>query len=380
MSPIGHGMENPRQHRNRWRVSRLQAPACCHGSIELQPVAAACLPLNERGKRGEPTSTLIPYNARRGRVVTTLICACVLLALSVEVQAQADTNRRLRLTETQTITVDDLWEFRGGTLSPEGDLVVWDGRKAILIRMTGVATAAGPTTLCPNLLRSPVAAAFHPDTRTIEVVDAQLRSVVRVDDDARCLAQAVLPLDGDVLMGARTAAGWVLAISSTETGEVQLRALDTHGRERPFAWPADSASPRNPRIAWLTANGNELVLASMLWPFNWVVADTVGQVLLRGSPIKAGSTAMPELQQNELLDWVGLNVLPLDTGFIQVVSDPRGDRRLLVLFDPDAQVLRRTVVHVPFGLIASAPKNRELIGLRRTDRLELVRYRWHWNW
>lgn len=67
--------------------------------------------------------------------------------------------------------------------------------------------------------------------------------------------------------------------------------------------------------------------------------------------------------------------LEIDSGFIQVLADPKSDLRVIVLYSPNARLVRQAVMRVSLGFLDFEPITNRLLALRRTDGLELVTYR-----
>ena len=90
----------------------------------------------------------------------------------------------------------------------------------------------------------------------------------------------------------------------------------------------------------LSGTSRVVVLSSRLFPFSWIATDETSRSTVGG--------AVPT--SNELFysydAWVGTGVFALD---------------------------------VPFGILHTLPDRRELLALRRTDRLEILTYRWSWQ-
>jgi hypothetical protein len=100
-----------------------------------------------------------------------------------------------------------------------------------------------------------------------------------------------------------------------------------------------------------------------------------GRIARRSSLASATSAGL----QDSLAGWIGLGVLPLDTGYVLTVADPRSDERRIVLFDLEGRPVRTTSVRASWGAVAAIPKEHQLLAVRRTNVLELVVYKWRWR-
>lgn len=145
-----------------------------------------------------------------------------------------------------------------------------------------------------------------------------------------------------------------------------------------------NGDPAALRRGYLTAAGRNAILSSLQWPFAWMSVDARGLKTTAAEPagdwthtVTSGKFSGPAIQDS-IRGWVGLSTVKLDQGFLQTLADPRSDRRVFVLYDNNGHVVRATSVDVAMAAVASEPRARLLLFLRRTDRLELVVYRWHW--
>jgi hypothetical protein len=71
-------------------------------------------------------------------------------------------------------------------------------------------------------------------------------------------------------------------------------------------------------------------------------------------------------------------VFPLGAGSLQVLTDLRADRRLLILYGEDGRELRQRRLDAPFGVLASSEQPPLLLGTRRANGTQVVVYRWRW--
>jgi hypothetical protein len=88
---------------------------------------------------------------------------------------------------------------------------------------------------------------------------------------------------------------------------------------------------------------------------------------------------LPDRRDGEPTLWVALAVHPLDTGFIRTFADLRSDERVLATYGGDGSLLRQSRLDVPMAILTTVPGERLLLAARRTDRLEIVFYRWRWT-
>lgn len=243
---------------------------------------------------------------------------------------------RLVLTETGRQVMPGHVLVRGGALSPRGDASLFWSGDTVWIASTRHAEVRA---VCPERVRAPLGAAFVSTpaaggTPVIEIIDGGVAGaaeprIIRFSDD-QC----------------RTS-GWSgpddLPVAWSDSATISVssgpRGIIVSSRHFPFAWSAGGGSDR--AVAGRIPAGNETYYAS--------------------DP------------------WVGTGVFALDSGFVQVLADLASDRRHLVIYDSSGAFQRRRVIDVPFGILDTAPNRRQLLALRRTDRVEILTYEWTWE-
>lgn len=124
-----------------------------------------------------------------------------------------------------------------------------------------------------------------------------------------------------------------------------------------FAGVLSCPGPRAPLLA-VTVRGDSMQLAALR---NSVPSDTVATHF----------RLVPR--------WFPLPLLPLDSGFLQVLADVRSDTRRIELWDEAGRHIRTTVLHSPIGLFSSSPEHRLLLGMKGGDPFRLILYRWRWH-
>jgi hypothetical protein len=116
-----------------------------------------------------------------------------------------------------------------------------------------------------------------------------------------------------------------------------------------------------------------IIVSSRHFPFAWSTAADSGARPVTGR-VPAGNE--PYYGNDP---WIGTGVFALDSGFVQVLADLASDRRHLVIYDSSGVFRRRRAIDVPFGILDTAPDRRQLLALRRTDRVEILTYEWTWQ-
>ncbi len=253
----------------------------------------------------------------------------------------------------------------GAVVTDAGAMIVWSIDSSLVL----VYRAGTPKSVCRGQALTPVGAAFVAGGRGVEIVDrdGEGARVLHASDETPCATRYVLTDSEGLIAAARLEAGWVIAVRP-DSGVARFRGLDESGRTR-WTFDADSASdsPLNPLRTTMTSAGrNGIILASITPPFRSVYVDASGTP--RAS-LQADTDSGPRA------GWLGLRVLRLAHGYLQVLADPRSDRRHIVLFGESGAVLRRRDLDVAFGFVASSPSGEHLLALRRTNVDEMVVYR-----
>jgi len=283
-----------------------------------------------------------------------------------------DVGAELLLTEERVIDIPLEFPLTAVTISDDGSALYWSGSARTVI----LHTAESVTILCPGALEEPVAAAFDPlDLLQIEIVDAGRSAIVTVSADGGCDHRTDLSGIGRLVGGARTGVGWVLARLDS-LGVPTIVGLDSAGH---LLWTktsdGDLGNPLTVRSAHIIAWESGTVLSSMVWPFRWLSLDRQGKAIVTGAFEQVRALE----ERRSLAEWVGLPVLPIDSGYVQTLADPRSDARVLVLYKPDGALRRQRQLLGPIGLVASNILSRRVVALRRSDRLELIMYQWRWQ-
>lgn len=308
------------------------------------------------------------------------ICYTAWIVANGRVSAQAG---RLAMTESGKHVLPAHVFVRGGALSPRGDAsLFWSGDTVWIAS----ARHAEVHAVCRERVRAPLGAAFvstPPAGRApvIEIIDGGVEGedeprLIRFSD-GQCRATVWSGPDPNQPL-ARDANGWVFvggtgpgAPNGTPTTRVSLvrgggTPFSPSGVDLPIAW-SDSAAIS------VSTGPRGIIVSSRHFPFVWSTAADGGARPVTGR-VPAGNE--PYYASDP---WVGTGVFALDSGFVQVLADLASDRRHLVIYDSSGAFKRRRVIDVPFGILDAAPDRRQLLALRRTDRVEILTYEWTWQ-
>ena len=276
---------------------------------------------------------------------------------------------------------------RGGALSPRGDASLFWSRDTVWIATTRHDEVRA---VCPERVRAPLGAAFVSTPAAgrapaIEIIDGGVESeeeprLIRFAD-GQCRATAWSGPDPSLPI-ARDASGWVVVAGTgpgARNGTATTRVSLVRGGGTPFATPF-STSDFDVPITWsdsaaisVSGGPHGIIVSSRQFPFAWSTAADGGDHPAVGR-VPAGNESYYGSNP-----WIGTGVFALDSGFVQVLADLASDRRDLVFYDSSGTFKRRRVIDVPFGILDTAPDRRQLLALRRTDRVEILTYDWTWQ-
>jgi len=180
-------------------------------------------------------------------------------------------------------------------------------------------------------------------------------------------------MDIDAYSAARTNLGWfagihdgagreMIALVGTKPSHPHRRIIDSIELSRTHLTAADSG----------------VLTSSVHWPFRWSLhhqshKDVVGLPFVRDTVIREGQDSV--LATNLL----GLPTFPLDHGYIQLLTDPTSDLRVLTIYDEEGIRKRAVVINAAIGVLATHPSSRQLLMLRQTNHREIVLYGWRWR-
>lgn len=125
---------------------------------------------------------------------------------------------------------------------------------------------------------------------------------------------------------------------------------------------------------YLTATSSSVAVAEVRRPFGAMILSRSGEVLAQsGFTPQEPSTVATEPADDP--SWIGLPLIPaLEGEYLQILSDLRSDRRLLLLRGPDARVLEQSPIELPLGLFSRMPGTDLVLGIRNFGSPELVIY------
>lgn len=127
----------------------------------------------------------------------------------------------------------------------------------------------------------------------------------------------------------------------------------------------------------ITGTGTTLIFTNTRAPFLNTIVDAKGLTQLVFSPVP-DSLHSDQMSLDIPETVISLPTLIVDGHYLQTLSDLRSDRRTVLLFSAAGAFIRSTHLDVPIGFVAVEPSLNVLVAVRRSDRVEIVKYRWRW--
>lgn len=291
---------------------------------------------------------------------------CLLLFVSMPSACaeRRDDSPRFVLDERTSIPLDDTLQVRGGVIGPRGTIFIWT--------VDAVLRIGSPTRLlCTGVAMKPIAISVIASDSAIVILDQTFGQFLRSEQDGACEPIGRVHFSVRPHGGVSTGGRWVVAGLDT------LEAAFIAGLTSDFkaSWRRDLPTvfrdPNGPAF-WIAPAPEGIVLASLHVPQDILVFDSLGTQ-------KRAHRWAPTGIADSATAWVGLGALSIGPHLMLAAADLASDRRRFTILDEKGRAVRDLSLDVSLGFLASNAARRELLALRRTDRLELVIYRWQWQ-
>jgi hypothetical protein len=301
-----------------------------------------------------------------------LLLGCALVGAASSCAQSPRDQTRLQLTEISALRLPPAFIPAGASIAASGALLYWNAGGVFV---TG-GHAGDVLAFCEPRSTHVVAAAFVSADSIVELIDASGPSLVHISLSGTCSQQTIGDSGVQVIAGSFEGGRWTVLFRHGPAGAEMMRIRFGESPKKLFDFLHSSRTPFDLEAAYVTANSIGTLHASMSWPFEWATLDTTG-IITRAS--RAVEQDAKPSSDTTLVGWVGLPVLPIDDGFLQTLADPRSDHRVLVRYDQNGHIVRKAEMNVAFGILSTSPSQRLLLALRRSDRNEIVVYRWDWG-
>lgn len=349
--------------------------AVVKGPLASKAEAACTLDLDRFGRGGStgnrPTIRVLAmavaprahWLGRRcaSRTAKRLATTCLLLVAACGVR-RTDS---IELLEVASVRLQSGFVPSGAVLADNGAFLLWSRALGVVL----ASRVGGAAALCPGRTAQPIGAAFVRGDTAVEIVlsgpDGAGVEVLQSSLGGTCSLLVRARGSEDALSASRCGSVWVVGRRSPGVSW-RLEGLDDSGRK---LWTvSDSSTGTSPdgSRAMVAEAGRGVLVSSMDPPFRSAHVDCLGRI---GARLQLDPDSVPARR-----GWIGLRVVEFQGGYLQVIADPRSDRRLLVAFDTRGRALRGRQLNVAFGFLASSPDRKHVIALRRTDVDEVVTY------
>ncbi|HWA17071.1 MAG TPA: hypothetical protein VG817_11590 [Gemmatimonadales bacterium] len=316
-----------------------------------------------------PAGAIMRHLSRRSCLVL------VLIGLAAPVQAaraQRCGDGQLSLAASGSLTLPPTFGIMGVDAAPDGRLTLWSPNAELLLvdasrRLT---TYQLPDTIAPAGVVPDGGDGFRLiDTRSGREMLARKEGTLAATSD-RLLHSGEL-LERAVPWGD----GWILGLVDTSARQYVVRHVSRIRTETWFRSATADSVDAVPRYT-ISAGAGGVLLSLGSAPFTVRRLDPATRRFVELPLPLAGHTAL--VPADSLKSWRSISTVALDCSLLLTLSDLTSDRRILVRYGPEDQVVRVTPVDAPLGLVARIPGTQTVLAARRAGELELVWYDWRW--
>jgi hypothetical protein len=180
-----------------------------------------------------------------------------------------------------------------------------------------------------------------------------------------------------------TDSGWLLIRVDADSAKLFLWPhKTTAAQQRLLDWPAILSPTRNMEWFFLSSARKGAVFGNYRSAGNWALLNSAGKIIHASQgndeAVHLSLTTKGDPAVQGVL-WHALPPLELDRAFVRVLADLRSDRRKILLFHPSGYLVRSSEIVAPIGFFTSDVATSTLLGIRTSDRNELVKYGWRWG-
>lgn len=323
-----------------------------------------------------------------GRLAFAVVA--IALAAAASIAWPATTRRpptaKLQLDLLSTTALPAAFVPAGADCGRSGQEVLWglDGRELVLV--------SGQRTRRLQV-QSPVVGVGDSDVDSVlQAVAAQPLRIIQLELVGRTAVldhgRALAGLAGhSVISAVRTDLGWVLLSYRAASAGASARwaFVTLYPPTKVEGDPIDSlplaGGPGGPQMtgSLVRSGAAKVVVTLSVPPYRTVVYDLSRRTRLEfAEPDWSRLGVDVVFPQEPFL--APLATLPLDVGFLQLVGDLRGERRILVRYDSAARPVRALPLEAASGLVCAHAASRRLTFIQGlSGRRHLARYGWHWE-
>ncbi|MDP2858795.1 MAG: hypothetical protein Q8P50_12570 [Bacillota bacterium] len=274
----------------------------------------------------------------------------------------------LQLAEVATWQPPEGFRLEGVSQSRTGELLVWSRRAAIVLsrhweQQREVRFPENLSVVSAALVRGGAQA-------EVEVLAQEPLALYRLAVDGSIRESTRLRVAGRLARATWSPEGWLLLLERSEEDPATFALVRCLGRDggelRQIATlEADSYLANAPGL---------IVLSRISEPYTVHVLHEAGGRQRMEPPVDVLDSLMAAQERGTRDGWAALSTIPINDGFMQVISDLTSDLRILVLYDALGRFSRARTLDAPLAFLASDLEEETLIAVRRVNQLELVRY------
>jgi hypothetical protein len=276
------------------------------------------------------------------------------------------------LEEIASVTLPNELAVLGGAVSDDGSVLLWSPRGVWLVPQR----RSPVVHLCPHLELLPRYAAFSKLSGQVEIYDSGSQRILGVDTENACHVSVLWTVGSDQSLVRRTASRWI-EIGPRSSTQLSVRVQNGSNRETTISIPYRQPLRFGDAADYVTAPDGEATLVTEAWfPFRTFRVGIESDITVALDP----AVQLDARTRYELLEgWQSLRLIPLDGAFLQVIADPRSDKRRVLVLNERGRLLRASILDVAIGMLDANRSNGLLIAVRDVGHRELVYYRWRWR-
>ncbi len=269
---------------------------------------------------------------------------------------QAAANDTLELREIATAPLPPTFGVLGGAIASDGTVLLWDATSLLSHSLE-----SGITRVCINLTLAPRYAAPSKAAGHFEVFDSLRQRIIDLPARARCVPRTIETVrhaDEVVWHGGE---GWVAA-RFTGSDRASFNVLQAGMRVRGLTLPPDLPMRFGTAADYVpAASASASFITETAYPFRTLQFRVGDGVVIASEPTYELEVAA---RREILSGWRSLRLLALDGAFLQVLVDPRSDRRRVLLLDGRGKLVRDREINVAIGFLDSHVPTRTLLAVR----------------
>jgi hypothetical protein len=186
-----------------------------------------------------------------------------------------------------------------------------------------------------------------------------------------CELNRQLIASSDILSGALTEKGWLVATSQTDHVLLEFFPL-LSDRGHPIPLPAGLTFLPSDSVM-MAAVPNGASIAASISPFSWGVVDEGGHLVTVGEPL----TESTDPKLSELEGWRGYPVIPIVDGFVRTIQRPDRRKGVLLIYDLAGRLVETRSGRFPIPIAATSEGRRLALVVRyRGELAEMAIYQY----